>query len=306
MEPGQKKPFSESVTAFHGRPLPEAAVPVGYAALIDAFGLAAPIPIRLAAIGPRHKVYEADDWKLSTPRHRPDASLIGHLTFALRYEGLDLAVLKTLFLATGPEPIAGFVRAAPTSAYARRIWFLYEWLLDARLDLPDATSGAYALVVDPEQQWAAEATTSSRHRVKNNLPGTPAFCPLIFRTPLLERLVARDLGAEARRLVADIPADLLARTAAFLLLKDSRSSFQIEGEDPPQDRSSAGGRSSVRPAVTRSTAPSWSDCNGSSSATRVSSISDCGIRAGLSASTTGWTVHLSPITSAPDMKTCPR
>lgn len=236
MEPGQKKPFSESVTAFHGRPLPEAAVPVGYAALIDAFALAAPIPIRLAAIGPRHKVYDADDWKLYTPRHRPDASLIGHLTFALRYEGLDLAVLKTLFLATGPEPIAGLVRAAPTSAYARRIWFLYEWLLDARLDLPDATGGVYAPVVDPEQQWAAEATTSSRHRVKNNLPGTPAFCPLIFRTPLLERLVARDLGAETRRLVADVPADVLARTAAFLLLKDSRSSFQIEGEDPPQDR----------------------------------------------------------------------
>ena len=33
-----------------------------------------------------------------------------------------------------------------------------------------------------------------------------------------------------------MPADLLARTAAFLLLKDSRSSFQIEGEDPPPDR----------------------------------------------------------------------
>jgi Fic family protein len=33
-----------------------------------------------------------------------------------------------------------------------------------------------------------------------------------------------------------VPKDLLARTAAFLLLKDSRSSFQIEGEDPPQDR----------------------------------------------------------------------
>ncbi|NEI71825.1 cell filamentation protein Fic [Rhizobium lusitanum] len=236
MEQGQRKPFSESVPAFHGRPLPEAAVPVGYAALIDAFGLAAPIPIRLAAIGPRHKVYEADDWKLYTPRHRPDASLIGHLTFALRYEGLDLAVLKTLFQATGPEPIAGIVRAAPTSIYTRRIWFLYEWLLAARLDLPDATNGAYALVVDPDQQWAAEGTTSSRHRVKNNLPGTPAFCPLIFRTPLLEQLVARDLGAEARRIVADVPADLLARTAAFLLLKDSRSSFQIEGEDPPRDR----------------------------------------------------------------------
>lgn len=38
---------------------------------------------------------------------------------------------------------------------------------------------------------------------------------------------------EAREVVADLPADVLARTAAFLLLKDSRSSFAIEGEHPP-------------------------------------------------------------------------
>lgn len=236
METRHKKSFSGAIIDFHGRPLPEAAIPAGYAALIDAFELAVPAPIRLAAIGPRHKVYEADGWKLYTPRHRPDASLGGHLTFALRYEGVDLAVLKRLFLTTGPEPIAALVRAAPTGAYARRIWFLYEWLLDARLDLPDATQGSYVLVVDPGKQWAINGTTSSRHRVKNNLPGTPAYCPLIFRTPLLEQLVVRNLSDEARRLVVDVPADLLARTAAFLLLKDSRSSFQIEGEDPPQDR----------------------------------------------------------------------
>ena len=42
--------------------------------------------------------------------------------------------------------------------------------------------------------------------------------------------------------VAAIPRDLLARTAAFLLLKDSRSSFAIEGEHPPQDRIKRWGR----------------------------------------------------------------
>lgn len=236
MRPGPRKPFSGAVTVFHGRGLPESATPIGYAALIDAYELAVPGPITLAAIGPRHKVYQADGWTLYTPRHQPDACLGGHLTFALRYEGLDLAVLKMLFLATGPEPIAAIVRASPTGAYARRIWFLYEWLLDVRLDLPDAAQGHYARVVDPERQWATDGTTSPRHRVRNNLPGTPAYCPMVFRTPKLDAFVARNLRDEARRLVAEVPADLLARTAAFLLLKDSRSSFQIEGEDPPQDR----------------------------------------------------------------------
>jgi len=236
MEEGQRKAFSNAVTVFHGKHLPEAATPVGYAALIDAYDLPVPIPLTLAATGPRHKVYKADGWSIYTPRHAPSADLAGHLTFALRYEGLDLAVLKALFRATGPDAIIRMVRAAPTGSYARRIWFLYEWLLEQRLDLPDAGQGAYALVVDPKLQWAAEGTTSTRHRVKNNLPGTPAFCPMIFRTPALEAFIARNLAEEARRLVADVPADLLARTAAFLLLKDSRSSFQIEGEDPPQDR----------------------------------------------------------------------
>lgn len=236
MKRGQRKPFSGVVNVFHGRRLPEAATPVGHAALIEAYDLAVPVPLTLAAIGPRHKVYQADGWSIYTPRHAPDADLVGHLTFALRYEGLDLAVLKALFRATGPDAIVSMVRAAPTGAYVRRVWFLYEWLLQARLDLPDAGQGAYALVVDPKQQWATEGTTSTRHRVKNNLPGTPAFCPLIFRTPALEAFVARNLAGEARRLVAEVPADVLARTAAFLLLKDSRSSFQIEGEDPPQDR----------------------------------------------------------------------
>lgn len=232
----QRKPYSGAVRVIHGRWTPEPAVPAGYSALIDAYELPVPLPRSLAAIGPRHKVYQADDWNIYTPRHTPDADLIGHLTFALRYEGLDLAVLKALFRTTGPEAIADIVRASPTGAYARRLWFLYEWLLDTRLDLPDATGGSYALVVDPDQQWATGGTASTRHRVKNNLPGTPAFCPLIFSTPALKAFVARDLAAEARRLIAEVPADLLARTAAFLLLKDSRSSFQIEGEDPPQDR----------------------------------------------------------------------
>lgn len=236
MEQRRRKPFSGAGSIFHGRWMPEAAIPVGYAALIQAFELPVPVPITLSAIGPRHKVYQAEGWNMYTPRHQPDNNLAGHLTFALRYEGLDLAVLKALFREIGPAPIADMVRATPTGAYARRLWFLYEWLLGIRLDLPDAAQGTYALVVDPDRQFAVGGASSTRHRVKNNLPGTPAFCPMIFRTPALDAFVARGLGDEARQLIAEVPADLLARTAAFLLLKDSRSSFQIEGEDPPQDR----------------------------------------------------------------------
>jgi hypothetical protein len=54
--------------------------------------------------------------------------------------------------------------------------------------------------------------------------------------------IALDLADRARKIAADVPAHLLARTAAFLLLKDSRASYVIEGEDPPQDRVQRWGR----------------------------------------------------------------
>jgi Fic/DOC family len=234
--------FSDPVTNFHGSRLPERAKPVGYGALIDAYRLQVPMLRTLCAIGPRHREYEKDGWHIYTPRHTPPASIEGHLTFALKYEGLDLLVLKALFQATGAEPVEAIVKATPTGAYARRSWFLYEWLLGKTLDLPPAQKGAYAEVVDPDLQWTVTGVTSTRHRLKNNLPGTPSFCPMIFRTTALREFTNRNLPERARAVIADVPADVLARTAAFLLLKDSRSSFEIEGEHPPQERVQRWGR----------------------------------------------------------------
>jgi hypothetical protein len=234
--------FSAPVTSFQGIALPEQAILVGYAALIDAYGLKVPLPRTLSAISDRHKVKIEDGWRLFTPRHAPSADVEGHLTFALKYEGLDLAVLKRLFSVLAPGDVASLVRSKPTGAYARRIWFLYEWLRGTPLDLPDAKAGTYVPAVDPEQQWAIAGENSPRHRVRNNLPGTQAFCPLVFRTKILEEFAALNLAQKARAAIADVPRDLLARTAAFFLLKDSKSSYAIEGEHPPHDRIQRWGR----------------------------------------------------------------
>jgi hypothetical protein len=234
--------FSGPVTVFQERRLPERATPAGYSALIGAFDLQVPLPRTLSAIGQRHRITEEGGWRIMTPRHAPHATLEGHLTFALKYEGLDLAVLKRLFLAAGAGAIETLVREKSTGAYARRIWFLYEWLTGRRLDLQNANTGRYVPVVDPEQQYVSKGENAPRYRVKNNLPGTPAFCPLVFRTETLEQFISRNLPDRARETVAAVPRDLLARTAAFLLLKDSRASYAIEGERPPQDRIQRWGR----------------------------------------------------------------
>jgi hypothetical protein len=243
MDKGAQKIFSEdTVETFRERRLPETAFLAGYAALIDAFDLAVPLPRSLSAIGTRHRIVEKNGWRLLTPRHAPDQSLNGHLTFALKHEGVDLGVLKGLFDVAAPAELVSIVQETPTGAYARRIWFLYEWLTDRQLDLPDAKQGRYVPAVDPEIQFGGEGENSRRHLVRNNLPGTPDFCPLVFQSDTLAEYTKKNLPDRARAVVANVPKDLLARTAAFLLLKDSRSSYAIEGERPPQDRIQRWGR----------------------------------------------------------------
>lgn len=234
--------FSNEVSVFHDRRLPESSVPAGYAALIDAYDLAVPVPRTLSAIGTKHRVLTKDGWTIYTPRHAPEASLEGHLTFALKNEGLDLAVLKRLFLKVPAGELEDLVRRTPTGSYARRIWFLYEWLLGRELNLPPADKVTYVDAVDPKLQFAGAGTNSPRHHVRNNLPGTADFCPLVFRTTELDAFIAQDWKARAHAVASAVPKDLLARTAAFLLLKDSRSSYVIEGERPPQDRIQRWGR----------------------------------------------------------------
>jgi hypothetical protein len=94
--------FSGQLTVFHGRRLPEIATLAGYSALIDAFELNTPLPRTLAATSDHHQTRRENSWQILTARHAPEPTLESHLTFALKYEGLDLAVLSKLFKKIGP------------------------------------------------------------------------------------------------------------------------------------------------------------------------------------------------------------
>lgn len=220
-----------------GRALPPPAIPAGYAWLIDRYQLELPLPPQLVAVAGGHRPREAEGWLILPERYRPAESLGAQLTFALKREGVDLAVLDSLFATVPSEQVAEAVRAAPTSGYMRRTWFLHEWLTGRQLDLSDAGKVKAVEVVDPERQVALpRGEISRRHRVRNNLPGTPGFCPMVRRTRAIRAAQTARLGEQARRVIGRTPADVLARAATFLLLADSRASHRIEGETPSPER----------------------------------------------------------------------
>lgn len=225
------------MAVFHAFPdLEEKAKLAGYAALIAVHDLSVPAPDYLCAIGSKHKRVDKGRWHIFTPRHKPDDSLHGHLVFALKYEGVDLAVLKALFSSIKKEEIVNIVRSEPTGAYSRRIWFLYEWLCETKLDVEDVKQGNFVELINNALQYSGPSRDSKRHRVRNNLPGTRQFCPLIRRTEKLDRLIGLNLSQAAIGHIGKTHADLVSRAAAFLLLKDSKASYTIEGEAPAHNR----------------------------------------------------------------------
>ncbi len=243
MKTSPAKQISRVVSEFHGRVVPETdAQLAGYAALIDAYSLSVPLPERLALISRQHRRYGTEIWEFYTPRHMPEDTVPGHLAFALRYEGVDLAVLHALFSSIGGHDIELWMQHEPVSRYSRRAWFFYEWLTGTKLKLSDATTGNFVDALDPKQYCVGPATPSRRHRVRDNLLGVRDFCPVVRRTAKLEGYLAQDWRAKAQKETRQIHADVLARAAAFLLLKDSQASFAIEGERPSKNRAERWGQ----------------------------------------------------------------
>lgn len=232
--------FSHKKTIFHGRELPEEGFLVGYSLIIDVIeketNISLPLPEQMAIVTEKHQRYNSKNWQVFTIRHKPDENLISNLVFALKYEGIELLIIKKLFQFIDERLVIQMIEKEPTSQYSRKIWFLYEWLMDIKLNIPDLKTGTYVEIVNSKYQYAGPTINSTRHRIKNNLPGVPAYCPMIRKTEKLEVFLNANLSQQIEIGLSKHDKELVRRTAAFLLLKDSKASFAIEGEYPPNLR----------------------------------------------------------------------
>lgn len=229
--------FSTDVNFLTGRDSPEPGLLVGYGALIMKLHLPMPLPARLAMISQKHRKYSASEWLVFTPRHKPGETLYGHLVFAIRYEGINLLFFKKLFGKLNAEEITSLISIEYSGIYSRKIWFLYEWLMQRNLPVPDLRIKNPVPLLDENIQYASQSgITSHRHRIINNLPGERGFSPLVFRTEKIDKYISQNLPLELTGSVKAVKKDVLRRASSYLLLKDSRASFEIESETPGEKK----------------------------------------------------------------------
>jgi len=218
--------------------------PAGYAWLIKTYDLAAmPLPgscyIDSSIRGREERNLGLEQQLLFEPKYQPEDTLAGHLQFALRYEGVNLQVLALLFEIAGENELCKWLTATPSSAYARRACFLYEWIRCQALpmDSPVPPKARYVDALDSEMQFTSNyGKRSERFKVFNNLPGDPKFCPLVRKTPFLLSMVRKDLKQRTWKTIQYYDPDLLRRAAAYLYLKETQSSFEVEREKPSASR----------------------------------------------------------------------
>lgn len=234
----------ETPINFQGESVPRGAQLAGWAALVQALGLQAPVR-RPSCVSGKHiggSQREELGWRVFDKRYQPGDRFADHLTFALRHENIDLLILKRAFEAVPKVELEKYVRFAPTGTQSRRAWFFYETLTGQTLDVEDAPNVTAVDALDVKAYFTGKARLSRRHRVRDNLLGSGDYCPVIRRTDALREFAALGLAEQAAETVGRTGHHLVARAASFLLLADSRASFEIEGERAPRNRLERWGR----------------------------------------------------------------
>ena len=225
----------ENPAVFQEKHVPRDASLIGMAALVHNLNVEAPVRKPACVSSQRIKQIKKDtgNWRIFDSKYAVESNVDAHLVFALRHEDLDLLVLKRIFMVIPEKELVRYVKSAPTGPLVRRIWFLYEYLTEKVLDVPDSGKVSNVDLLDGERYFVTSGIVSARHRVRNNLLGTRRFCPVIRRTESLNTFIGKQLSDRAQSILNKVSPLLIARAASFLLLADTQASFAIEGERLP-------------------------------------------------------------------------
>ena len=171
------------------------------------------------------------------PKYWPGDTLGDHLEFALKYDGTNFSILSILFQKAGEEDLLEYIRSKPTGKYARRVWFLYEFLTGKMLPLNDLKRGNYIDLLEPDEYYTVNPVRQvRRQRINDNLLGDDRFCPTVRRTDTLRDFDTADLPGRCRQVVAGYSPELLKRALGYLYTKETKASFEIEHINPTSTR----------------------------------------------------------------------
>lgn len=223
--------------------IPPGAEPIGYRFLVEHFHLNTLPHYRWSYVGPgwdsrAFKYENGPELHLYPKSYQIENQPLNHLEFALKHEGVNLLVIKQVLSIIDRQIVINYISSYPTGKYAKKIWFLYEFLLDKQLPLDNLKRGSYVTLLDPAHYYCGTPRKSQRHRVIDNLLGNNAFSPLVRKSFRLKQFEEKQLNLLTDAVVKKYDVETLTRAIRYLFTKETIASWEIEREKPDKARTS--------------------------------------------------------------------
>ena len=161
---------------------------------------------------------------------------LSHFEFALKYDDVQMSFYQAVLKCIPKTDIVEYIKSAPSSKYSRKIGFWYEFLTGERLPIKDRPSINYVDLIDSKRYFTGVLVRNTRWRINYNLLGDVCFCPTIKKTNAIIKSLELDYPEMLRELSRNYSPDILNRANNYLYKKETRSSYQIEKEEPTPER----------------------------------------------------------------------
>jgi hypothetical protein len=169
-------------------------------------------------------------------KYAPGDEPLDHLEFLLKYDDINLDFLGEVLQLIPQQDIANYIESAPTSRYSRKIGYLYEFLTGKKLTILKTIAGNYVDLLDPGKYITSGGERNQRWRVNDNLLGTKDYCPIVRKTHELHRLLQQNITGKMEELQREFDPAIFRRVNDYMYKKETKSSYEIEWEEPSADR----------------------------------------------------------------------
>jgi len=192
-------------------------------------------------LGTRSKVEILPDGTIIDTYQKAQYSLkadnpLSHFEFALKYDDVQMSFYQNVLKFIPEAELVDYLKSSPNSKYSRKIGFWYEFLIGKRLSIDDRPGINYVDLIDSKRYFTGVIVKNVRWRINNNLLGNKGFCPTIKRTKAILKAIDLDFSETLRELAKNYTPVIINRANNYLYKKETRSSYQIEKEEPTPER----------------------------------------------------------------------
>lgn len=207
---------------------------------MDKYSIAPPYCGTISCISNKQKNYTGKirniELRVLNCKYVLENSDIPNIVFNLKHETVDLLFLKEVFENINKKDLMRYIKSNISGMYAKKIYFLYEYLSCKKLDFKKEMKGPYIDILDEDKYFTSNKEKIKKYKINDNFLGNPDFNPLVRKTDRIRDLHKKDFSKRLRDIMAGTGKEILKRAADFLYSMETKSSYRIENEIPPQNK----------------------------------------------------------------------